>query len=101
MPELPYGAPPVPGTPIGDLRRWRLEIRCGRCRRHTVFQLEHLAERYGRRVTIGEIIRRLRCRGFRGRDQCGANPSRVVLIEVYVYGKSVRKVREIVVFGGL
>jgi hypothetical protein len=37
----------------------------------------------------------------REKTKCGAKPSRVVLIEVYVYGKSVRKVREIVVFGGV
>jgi hypothetical protein len=100
MPELPYGAPPVPATPIGDLRQWRLDVRCSRCRQHTVLGFEYLAQRYGRRVSVSEIVRRLRCRGFRGEARCGAKPSRVVLIEVFVHGKSAEKVREIVVVGG-
>ena len=100
MPELPYGALPGAATPIGDLRQWRLDVRCGYCRQHSVLQLEYLAERYGRHVRISEIVRRLRCRGFRAEARCGAEPTRVALIEVLVHGKSVQKMREIVVVGG-
>jgi hypothetical protein len=49
MPELPYGSPPVPAMPIGDMRNWHLEIQCGRCRRHVALQVGHLAELYGQK----------------------------------------------------
>ena len=39
MPELAYGSMPVPATPIGDLTRWHLDVRCSRCRRHVPFPI--------------------------------------------------------------
>jgi hypothetical protein len=59
-----------------------------------------VAKRYDQRTRIGGLVRGLRCDGFRDGDKCGARPSRVVLAEVHVYGKSMRKVREVVVVGG-
>jgi hypothetical protein len=44
-----------------------------------------------------EIVRRLRCGGFRGENKCRAKPSRVNLVEASYYGKSWRKLREVVV----
>jgi hypothetical protein len=100
MPELPVGSMPVPATPIGELRRWQLDIRCGRCRRRTVISMEVLIQRHGHQTRIASLIRRLRCSGFRGEQRCGGKPARVVLADVHIYGKSVRKVREVTVVGG-
>ena len=100
MPELPHGSMPVPGTPIGELRRWQLEVRCSRCRRRVVLQLDTLTQRYDQRTRVGELVRRLRCRGLLNNERCGARPSQVKLAEVHVYGKSMRKVREVTVLGG-
>ena len=96
MPELPYGAAPVPATPIGDLKRWRLEIRCGKCRRAVTLPLEFLAGKYGGHVKIAAVIRRLRCARPGDGDRCGGNPSQV-LCKFNVYGKSLRREQEIVV----
>jgi hypothetical protein len=100
VPELPPTALPVPATPIGELRRWQLDIRCSRCRRHVVIRVEDLIQRHDRRTRIGGLVRRLRCDGLKGDGRCGGQPSRVVLAEVHVYGKSQRKVREVTVVGG-
>jgi hypothetical protein len=97
VPELPLGADPVPATPIGDMREWHLHIQCGRCWREVVLPLGSLAERLGGRVRVAEIIRRLRCDGFRGRERCLGTPKRVILVRVATYGKTSRKLREIVV----
>ena len=97
MPELPLNADPVPATPIGDMREWQLHIQCGRCHRHVVLSLRSLCERLGERVHVAEIIRRLRCDGFRGRERCRGTPKRVILVRVETYRKSTRKLREIVV----
>jgi hypothetical protein len=97
MPELPYGAMPVPATPIGELGRWQLDIRCGGCRRHVVLPLAYLAKRHGPTVRIATVIRGLRCIGLRGEEKCRARPSHVTLTEVYRYGNSVQKIQEIVV----
>ena len=95
MPELAYGAPPVPATPIGELTRWQLDVRCSRCRRHVPLPILDLIEPYGRQIRIGEVLRRLRCSGLRDGKPCHAQPAQVVLIEV----AAGRKVREIVVIG--
>ena len=52
------------------------------------------------RTRVGEVVRRLRCRGLLNDERCGARPSQVKLAEVHVYGKSMRKVREVTVLGG-
>jgi hypothetical protein len=95
MPELPYGSKPVPATPIGELTRWHLDIRCSRCRRHVPLRVRDLIELYGQKIRIGEVLRRLRCSGMRGGKLCHAVPSQVVLMEVDRY----RKVREVTVIG--
>ena len=97
MPELPYGSLPVPATLIWRLKGWLLDIRCSRCRRHTVLGLSDMVDRYGPEISVIEVIRRLRCGGFRGDSKCRAKPSRVNLIEVSYYGSSWRKLREVVV----
>jgi hypothetical protein len=96
MPELAYGSPPVPATPIGDLTRWHLDIRCSRCRRHVPLRIADLIAPYGHRTTIAGVVRRLGCSGLLGDGRvCHAPPRQVVLIEVE--GK--RRRREIVVIG--
>lgn len=97
MPELPFNADPVPATPIGDMKEWQLNIQCGRCWRHVVLPLGSLAERLGERTRVAEIARRLRCDGFRGRERCRGTPKRVILVRVATYGKTTRKLREIVI----
>jgi hypothetical protein len=64
-----------------------------------VVKLTALGEKYGEDVHISQVIRKLRCDGARGRARCGARPSWVSLVQVSTYGKSSRKVREIVVVG--
>lgn len=97
MPELPLNADPVPATPIGNMREWQLHIQCGRCWRHVVLPLSSLAERLGERMRVAEVIRRLRCDGFRGRERCRGTPKRVILVRFATYGKTIRKLREITV----
>jgi hypothetical protein len=99
MPELPYGALPVPATPIGVLRRWQLDIRCSRCRRHVVIRVEDLVRQYDHRTRIGSVLRSLRCDGLRDGGKCWGRPARVVLAEVHVYGKSMRTLRQVTVVG--
>jgi hypothetical protein len=97
MPELPYGSLPVPATPVWQLKDWVLDIRCSRCRRHTVIRVSDLVDWYSPEVSVIEVVRRLRCGGFRGENKCRAKPSRVTLVEVSYHGKSWRKLREVVV----
>lgn len=97
MPERPYTADPVLATPIGDLREWQLHIQCGRCWRHVVLSLGDLAARLGGQTRITDIIRRLRCAGFRGPERCRGAPKRVILVRVATYGKTTQRLREIVV----
>jgi hypothetical protein len=91
VPEQPITAEPTPATPIGGMKDWLLHIQCGQCRRHGVLRLDSIAERFGSRLRIAEAIRRLRCSGCRGM------PKLVTLVKVATYGKSTRKLREIVV----
>ena len=97
MPELPYGSAPVPATPVWQLKGWMLDIRCSRCRRHTVLHVSDLVDRYSPEASVIEVVRRLRCGGFWGDSKCHAKPSRVNPVEVSHHGKSWRKLREVVV----
>ncbi len=97
MPEQPFNADPTPATPIRGMGEWQLHIQCGRCWRHVVLPLSSVAERFGGRLRAGEVIRHLRCAGFRGHERCRGTPKRVTLVKVATYGKSTRKLREIVV----
>jgi hypothetical protein len=97
MPELVPDSLPVPATPIGELARWRLSIRCGGCRRQALLSLDHLAATYGARTTMGDVMRRLRCSSFRDDGRCGARPSWVELQETHTYGKTMRIVRTMTV----
>jgi len=97
MPELPVNADPVPATPIEAMYEWQLHIQCGRCWRHVVLPLSSLVECLGGQTRVAEVIRRLRCSGFRGRQRCRGAPKRVTLVKVAPYGKSMQKVREIIV----
>jgi hypothetical protein len=95
VPELPFNADPVPATPIGDMTAWQLHIQCGRCRRHIVLPLSHLAACQGERTRIGAVIRRLRCDGIREEGRCRGRPRRVILVKVETYGKTTRRLREL------
>ena len=95
MPELPYGANPVPVTPIGELGRWWLDIRCSRCRRQAALPVDDLIGRYGEMARISHVVSRLRCSGL-GKP-CHAIPAQVVLVEVDNHGSSGRRLREVVV----
>jgi hypothetical protein len=99
MPELPYRSMPVPATPIWQLKGWILDIKCSRCRRYTVLPLGEVADRIGQEVSVSEVVRRLRCGGFRDNGKCRARPAHVKLVEVSYYGKSMRKLREVTVMG--
>jgi hypothetical protein len=100
MPELPSTAAPTPTTPIGELKSWRLVLRCARCDRKVVLALIDLARKHGARLPVWRAIDRLRCHRRRDGDLCGGLPSSVVLIECETYGKSTRITRQVVVRGG-
>jgi putative SOS response-associated peptidase YedK len=52
MPELPYGAPPGPVTPIGDVDHWQLRISCSGCKRKVAVRVADVIERLGRQLPI-------------------------------------------------
>lgn len=60
MPELADGAPPVPVTPLGDIRGWRFRVKCAKCRRVATLPVGALIEQYGTRTAIASSQRR-RC----------------------------------------
>jgi hypothetical protein len=95
MPELAYGSLPVPATPIGEMRRWQFDVKCGRCRRHVPLPIQDLIEPYGHKIRIAEVVRRLRCSGLRDGKLCRARPAQVMLIKI----DGSRKVYEITVIG--
>lgn len=99
MPELTYGSLPVPGTPLNELRRWQLDIRCSRCPRHVQISVTDLVARHPSNMRIGELLRRLRCGGFRDDERCNARPLRVKLVEISRYGKWVRRLRKVTALG--
>jgi hypothetical protein len=97
---LPYTALPTPVTPIGDLKSWRLIIRCTKCNRKVVLALTDVARTHGTAVPVWRAIDRLRChRGLNG-TLCGGVPRRVVLAECDIYGQTTRITREVVVRDG-
>lgn len=100
MPELPYTALPTPATPIGDLKSWRLVLRCARCNRKVVLALTDLAAKHVARVPVWRVIDRLRCHRQRDGALCGSLPRSVELVECETYGKSTRITRQVVVKGG-
>jgi hypothetical protein len=100
MPELPYTALPTPATPIGDLKSWRLMIRCDRCNRKAVLALTDLAAKHGEGLSVWRVIDRLRCHRRRDGETCGGIPLRVVLAECDTCGKTTRIAREVVVRDG-
>jgi hypothetical protein len=56
MPELPYGSSPVPATPVWQLKGWVFDVRCSRCRRHTVLHVSDLvAQAHGTSYEIQHI----------------------------------------------
>lgn len=100
MPELPYTALPTPATPIGDLKSWRLVLRCARCNRKVVLALADIARTHGASLPVWRAIDRLRCHRQRDGTVCGGTPRSVVLAECDTYGKTTRVTREIVVRAG-
>jgi hypothetical protein len=98
MPELPYTADPVPATPIGDMQNWQLQTQCAPCGRRSVLPLDCVARRHGPRTRVIDVILRLQCGSFRGREKCRGRPKLVTLVKVAIYGKSVRTVRQITVW---
>ena len=44
-----------------------------------------------------DVIRRLRCDGFRGAEKCRGRPKLVTLVKAMTYGKTTRKLRQITV----
>jgi hypothetical protein len=100
MPELPYTALPTPATPIGELKSWRLILRCVRCNKKVVLALVDIAKGHGATLPVWRAIDRLRCHRILNGTPCGGIPRRVVLVECDTYGKTMRITRECVVRDG-
>ena len=100
MPEPSDNAKPSPVTPMRYLKGWEFQVVCSRCRHLGTLTTAELAERYGSDLRVHEVVRRLRCSGYRSNGQCRAAPSQVILVEVWRLGKSARVVREIDVLRG-
>jgi nucleoside phosphorylase len=100
MPELPYTALPTPAMPIGDLKSWRLILRCTKCNRKVVLALTDIARTHGAALTVWRAIDRLRCDRRLNATLCGGVPRRVVLAECDTYGKTPRITRQVVVRDG-
>jgi hypothetical protein len=96
-PEPANGSAVLSNAPFGGEVEPAVDIRCSRCRWHTLLHLSDLVDRCSPEVSVSEVVRRLRCGGFRGDSKCRAKPSHVSLVEVSYYGKSMRKLREVVV----
>ena len=56
-------------SPLRDLEAWMIAVDCGApaCRRDRVYALADLAQLYGGTVTIGAMLRRLRCQERSGK----------------------------------
>jgi hypothetical protein len=100
MPELPDGALPTPATPIGNLKSWRLILRCARCNKKVVLALSDIARTHGVALPVWRAIDRLRCHRRLNGTLCGGVPRHVVLADCDTYGKTTRVTREVVVRGG-
>jgi len=100
MPELPYTALPTPATPIGDLKSWRMILRCAGCNKVVVVALKDIASKHGAGLPVWRAIDRLRCHRRLNGTLCGGIPRRVVLAECDTYGKTTRITREVVVPDG-
>ena len=98
MPELPIGSLPIPATPIGELARWHLEIRCGKCRRQRSLMVASLAGRYGGDVRIIDVLRRLRCAVRTESGARGGAPAHVVMAETHVAGTMRHRLRALTVW---
>jgi hypothetical protein len=61
-------------TPIGAAREWCLQAKCGPCDRVTAYRLAELADVHGARLTVSEIVSRLRCK------LCQAEPTTAELV---------------------
>ncbi len=57
----------VPESPLRDFEAWLMGVDCGEpgCRRDRVYALADLARFYDGTVTVGVVLRRLRC------QECG------------------------------
>ena len=95
MPELPYGAPPSPVTPIGGVEKWEFRIKCRGCRRKVVLRVADVIARRGPHLPIYQVVANLRCSGWTQSGTCGAQPASVMLVELDRHGKSARVLREI------
>ena len=95
MPELPYGAPPSPVTPIGDVEKWEFRIKCLGCRRKVVLRVADVIAGRGPHLPIYQVVANLRCSGWTSSGNCGARPALVMLVELDRHGKSARAPREI------
>jgi hypothetical protein len=58
---------------IRDLRAWILHLRCGRCRREVAVELERFVPPDTVKRTLGDVLRRVRCR------KCGARPDHAMI----------------------
>jgi hypothetical protein len=65
---------PTGSTPLGDCREGSCRVMCGGCDRASTFRLTDAAGTYGRAVTVGRLVARLRCR------QCRRQPVEVQLV---------------------
>lgn len=59
---------------LADFDEWWLDVRCG-CGRSTQIPIRLLLREWPRETHVGQIVRRLRCRG------CGAKPAAAELVE--------------------
>src|SRR5260370_23829285 len=99
MPEARPNAAPTPLTALGELRGWRISIRCGKCGRRARVTAESLADHQGSDVRLWRVLGRLRCArplGIAGPARCGDKPSHVTAAEVRAHGKSITVLREVV-----
>ena len=56
-------------SPLRDFEAWLVAVDCGEpgCRRDRVYALADLARLYGGAVTVGAVLRRLRCQECSGK----------------------------------
>jgi len=86
MPHETFWQPDRNAT-LGAARNWLLLIGCWKSVRVTTYRVTELADQYGSRVSIGDIIRRMRCRG------CSGPPTSAELVTEEKQGRSARHKR--------